>query len=204
MTTVTIPRRDRGPGAKGRARVDQGSGDRRRAAASLYAAAIAVRAVLHLLQRRCAMPWIVAPVYPAGRSSRSPASIATCSLPGLRARGIAKCHPSAPDGPEKRWQALVKGFAKTGDIRGAVSGAGSDHAVGIRAAELSCRGGGVSFPDLGPGAETASLPKTRRAIARKPAARRSDVVSRWRTGAGSVRRRGGRGRSRLCARWIAG
>ena len=42
---------DRG-GAPGRAGVDQGAGDRRGAAASLYAAAVAVRAVLDLLQRR--------------------------------------------------------------------------------------------------------------------------------------------------------
>ena len=115
-------------GAAGRARIDQGPGDRGGAAAPLHAAA-----------RRCSSQFctcfndadtvIVAHVYPAGEAPIAGAD-RDALVQGLRARGHRQVIPL--DGPQEL-AGMVKRLAQPGDYR-RVPRRRQHHAMGLRAA----------------------------------------------------------------------
>ena len=113
---------------QGRARIDQGPGDRGGAAASLHAAAVAVRAVLDLLQRRrrrdrrrCLC---------GGRSADRRASTAIIWCRRMRARGHRQVMP-LPGQPQLA--GIVKGIAQARRLCG-LPRRRQHHAMGLCAA----------------------------------------------------------------------
>ena len=97
-------------GAQGGARIDQGPGDRRRAAASLHAACRAVRAILHLLQRCRRGDCRAMSIRPAKRRSRASTAMRWCK--GCAPTDIGTSSRStAPTG----LRSLVAGMAQPGD-----------------------------------------------------------------------------------------
>jgi UDP-N-acetylmuramate--alanine ligase len=114
----------------------QGQGHRRRAAASLYAPAVAVRGILHLLQRRRHV--IVADVYAAGEAPIR-ASTAIPGAAGMRARGHREVIAAAA---AKQVASARCGIAKPGDYRG-LPRRRQHHAVGLCAAGRA-KGAGVN------------------------------------------------------------